>query len=404
MTMEDLHLDEIMSAHEETILGLFTPETANTPFPAYRAVREQCPVARVNGFDGAPTVYLSRYEDVLWAMKHPEVFSSAPEAVDIGQDQPLIPLQVDPPDHAKYRRFLDPEFSPKKMAALDADAREAVNRLIDGFVDRGACDFHEEFATPLPSSIFLALMGLPKSDLPTFLRWRDDTIRPDTEDLDEAAAIRDRVGSEITAYFESSLAERRGAPDDSLLYRIAVGEVDERPLTPEEQLGICHLLMLGGLDTVTATLDCMVLHLAREPERRRAIVEDPTLVAPAVEELLRHETPVTMVIRMVKQDCEVGGVKLHAGDSAILLLGAGNADPAEFSDPEAPDFAREGNRHLAFGGGPHRCLGSHLARLELRVALEELHRRIPDYRVADGAEVTLSPAIRQAASLPLVWD
>jgi cytochrome P450 len=399
MTLEDVTI-----SHDEVIMGLFTPETANTPFPTYRQVREQCPVARVDGFSGEKTVYLSRYEDVVWAFRHPEVFSSSPEAVSIGQEQPLIPLQVDPPDHAKYRRFLDPEFSPKKMAALEGDARALVNGLIDTFVDRGSCDFHEEFATPLPSSIFLALMGLPQSDLATFLRWRDDTIRPDTDDLAEQQVIRDRVGHEITAYFESALEDRAANPDDSLLSRIATGEVEGRPLTREEKLGICHLLLLGGLDTVTATLDCMVVHLARDEERRKALAADASLVAPAVEELLRYETPVTMVIRVVKQDCEIGGVQVHEGDHAILLIGAGNCDPDEFDAAEVADFAREANRHLAFGGGPHRCLGSHLARLELRVAIEELHRRIPDYRIPPDAEVTLSSAIRQAASLPLVWD
>jgi cytochrome P450 len=358
MTIED-----VAATQEEAIMGLFTLETAKEPFPAYRRVREQCPVARVSeGMSGNPTVYLSRYEDVMWAMRHPEVFSSSPEAVDIGQDQPLIPLQVDPPDHAKYRRLLDPEFSPKKMKELEAEARAVVNGLIDGFIDRKECDFHEEFATPLPSSIFLALMGLPRSDLPTFLRWRDETIRPEG-DLEEAARTRDRVGTEITEYFKAGLAERRANPDD-----------------------------------------CMVLHLAREPERRRALVDDPSVVPAVVEELLRFETPVTMVPRVLKQDCELGGMQLHEGDHAVLLIGAGNADPNEFDEPESPDFAREANRHLAFGGGPHRCLGSHLARLELRVALVVLHRRIPDYRVANGADITMSPAIRQAYGLPLVWD
>lgn len=396
---------ELSTSPDEIILELYAPETANSPLPTYHRVQQHCPVARIDaGSTGAPTVYLSRYEDVLWALKHPECFSSAPEAVDIGQDQPLIPLQVDPPDHAKYRRLLDPELSPKKMAALEADARALVNGLIDAFVDRKSCDFHAEFATPLPSSIFLALMGLPQSDLSQFLQWRDDTVRPATDDLEEAARIRDRVGTEITEYFRAALAERRARPDGSLMSRIATAEIDGRPLTESEQLGMAHLLLLGGLDTVTATLDCMVLHLAREPEKRRALVEDPTLIAPAVEELLRHETPVTMVIRMVKQDCEIGGVQLRAGDHAVLLIGAGNADPSEFDAPELVDFRRQANRHLAFGGGPHRCLGSHLARLELRVALEELHRRIPDYRIPDDADVRLESAIRQATSLPLVWD
>jgi cytochrome P450 len=397
-------IEEITTAHDEAILDLFTPETANAPFDAYRRVRDECPVARVIGFSGEPTVYLSRYEDVMWAFRHPEVFSSAPEAVDIGQDQPLIPLQVDPPDHAQYRRFLDPEFSPKKMAALEADARAVVNGLIDGFIEQGACDLHEEFATPLPSSIFLALMGLPQSDLATFLQWRDETIRPDADSLEEAAEIRDRVGTKITQYFKTALADRRANPDDTLISRIAVGEVEGRELTEAERLGICHLLLLGGLDTVTATLDCMVLHLARAPERRRAIVDDPSIVPAVVEELLRYETPVTMVIRIVKQDVELGGVQLRAGDHATLLIGVGNLDPSEFDHPETTDFERGANRHLAFGGGPHRCLGSHLARLELRVAIEELHRRIPDYRVAEGADITISPAIRQAYGLPIVWD
>ena len=189
MTVEDLSVDEIPSLHHEAIVGLFTPETANTPFPAYRQVREQCPVARVDGFDGTPTVYLSRYEDVMWAMRHPEFFSSAPEAVNIGQDQPLIPLQVDPPDHAQYRRAARPRvLAEEDGCARRRRARASSTASSTGSSTAGSCDFHEEFATPLPSSIFLALMGLPQADLPMFLRWRDDTIRPDAADLDEAAA------------------------------------------------------------------------------------------------------------------------------------------------------------------------------------------------------------------------
>jgi outer membrane protein assembly factor BamB len=191
----------------------------------------------------------------------------------------------------------------------------------------------------LPSSIFLALMGLPQSDLPMFLQWRDDTIRPDTDDPDEAARKRDRVGTEITEYFKQSLADRRANPDDRLLCRIAVAEVEGRELTEEERLGISHLLMLGGLDTVTATLDCMVAHFARDPDRRRQLVEDPSLVPAVVEELLRYETPVALIVRVVKQDCELGGVRLRAGDHATLLIGACNVDPAQFADAEAPDFA-----------------------------------------------------------------
>ena len=383
---------------------LFDPRHADAPQPMYEMLRAAGAVLRGRGHEGVPNVYVTRYEEAMWALRHPEVFSSAPEAVSIGQDQPLIPLQIDPPDHAKYRRFLDPEFSPKRIGELDGDARGIVNGLIDAFVDRGACDVHEEFATPLPSSIFLRLMGLPRADLAHFLRWRDDTIRPNVDpgDLEGAAAIRERVGHDITAYFDAALDEQARHPADGLMAKIANGQVEDRPLTRREQLGICHLLLLGGLDTVTATLDCALAYLARNPEQRRRLVEEPDTAPGAVEELLRWEAPVMMVIRVIKTDAELAGVPLHAGDHAMIMIGSANLDD-EFSEADRVEFARETNRHLSFGAGPHRCLGSHLARLELRAALEEWHRRIPEYRLADGAEVHYSPGIRQANHLPLVW-
>ena len=192
-------------------------------------------------------------------------------------------------------------------------------------------------------------------------------------------------------------------PDDGLMSRVAVGEVDGRPLTRAEQLGMCHLLMLGGLDTVTATLDCMVAYLAQHPDRRQALVDDPTLIDTVVEELLRTETPVVMVPRLIAQDTTFQGVDIKAGDTAVIIIGAADTDDAEFPDADAVDFAREKNRHVAFGAGPHRCLGSHLARLELRVAIEEFHRRIPDYRMADDVDLHFSAAIRQAVGLRLEW-
>jgi cytochrome P450 len=166
---------------------------------------------------------------------------------------------------------------------------------------------------------------------------------------------------------------------------------------------MCHLLLLGGLDTVTATLDCAIVYLARHPERRRLLVDDAAVTAGAIEELLRAETPVMIVPRVVKQDCTIDGVDIRAGDHATLCIGAANGDDAEFERSDDVDFARTPNRHLAFGGGPHRCLGSHLARMELRVALEEFHRRIPEYHLAAGTEVHYSPGIRQAETLPLVF-
>jgi cytochrome P450 len=379
---------------------IFSPVCADAPHEVYAELLAQCPVSRHTMF-GNDVVVISRYEDVLWALKHPQVFSSK-GVVDIGGEYPLIPLSVDPPEHAKYRRLLDPEFSPKKMAELEDEMRKFVNEAIDVFIDRGECDFHEDFASPLPSTFFLALTGLPHEDLPMFLKWRDDTIRPDAATFEEGDRIRQEAGGAIERYFESALDEKRRNPDDRLFTRMVNGTVDGRPLTRAEMLGACHLLLLGGLDTVTATLDCMIVYLARHPERRDALVADPSCIPHAVEELLRHQTPVMMVPRVLAQDHEMGGVQMKAGDSVTLMIGAANADVAEFEDWGDVRFDRETNRHLAFGGGPHRCLGSHLARLELRVALEEFHRRIPEYELAHD-NIHFSPGIRQADQLPLVF-
>jgi cytochrome P450 len=197
------------------------------------------------------------------------------------------------------------------------------------------------------------------------------------------------------------IEEKRAHPDDRLLSTLVHGEIEGRPLTHAELLGTTHLLLLGGLDTVTATLDCMIVYLAEHPERRRALVEDGTLVAGAVEELLRHQTPVMMVPRIVAQDYELGGVQFEAGDGATLLVGAANCDRTAFDGASEVRFDREVNRHLAFGAGPHRCLGSHLARLELTVALEEFHRRIPEYELAPETTIAFSPGIRQTENLHL---
>jgi len=387
---------------------LFSQEAADDPHEPYRDLLDRCPVTRsetgaVSGEAGGSVLVLG-FEDLNWALKHPE-FLSSEGAVSIGNDRPLIPLQIDPPDHAKYRRLLDPEFSPKKMAALEPDFRVLVNQVIDTFADRGQCDFHEEFATPLPSTFFLRLTGLPLDDLPVFLQWRDNIIRPDVEpgDMDAAAEIRAATGRDIYAYFERALDERSEQRDDGLLSRLLDAEIEGERLTREELLDICYLLIIAGLDTVTATLDCMVHYLALHPDERRRLVDDPSLSPAVVEELMRFETPVMVTPRTVKQDVKLGDVELRTGDSVTLVLGAGNIDKTEFVDAETVDFARGRNRHLAFGAGPHRCLGSHLARLEVRLALEEWHRRIPDYRIPDGAEFHFSPGIRQANTLPLVF-
>ncbi len=387
-------------------VNLFTAEFAAEPQPVYRELVGKCPFAR-SALGGNPV--LSRYEDVLWALRHPEIFSSEMELhMALGTERPMIPQQIDPPAQTKFRKILDPRFSKKRMLEIEPNVRRNANELIDGFIARGECEFDHEFAMPLPATAFLALMGLPQSELSRFLRIKDMIIRPQTlleNPTHEAAQeLRKEAGRQIYAFFGDVIDERKRKPGTDMVSYLVETEIDGQRLTREEILDVSFLLILAGLDTVTATLGCNIAYLAANPEQRRRIIEKPETVAGAVEELLRWETPVMAVPRIVKQEVEVHGVKLKKGEMVTLLLGASNVDSAEFESPELVDFARERNKHLAFGGGPHRCLGSHLARMELEVALQVWHERIPDYRIKPGETPRYSPGIREVQYLPLVWE
>ena len=395
-------------------VNLFTPEVSACPQPEFARMRAECPVARQAVLGGA---VISRYEDVVWALRHPEIFSSAMDMqLALGTQRPMIPQQIDPPAQTRYRRLLDPHFSRRKMEALIPPIRKQANELIDGFASRGECEFDRDFAVPLPCSAFLSLLGLPHSDLTLFLRLKDGIIRPQNacpesfeglsveEQQRTTARIRSESGSEIYAYFEDVIDDRMATRRDDLMTELVHAEIEGERLERTEILDICFLLLLAGLDTVTATLGCNIAYLATNPEARRRIASEPQLIPSAVEELLRWETPVMLIPRLIKQDVVIGGAQLRAGELSTLLLGAANVDEGHFESANTVDFERERNIHLAFGAGPHRCLGSHLARMELQVAMEEWHRRIPDYRIAEGETPRYSPGIREVLYLPLVWD
>jgi cytochrome P450 len=370
------------------------------PRAVYRALRAAGAVVAF----GEGMVVVPHRRDVEAVLKDPRTFSSGVEAAPLGNVRPLIPLQIDPPRHVKYRRLLDPLFAPRRVGALEGEVAELVGRLVDGFAPRGHCDLHAEFSVPLPCTVFLRLMGLPLEDLDRFLRMKDGIIRPPGVTLEEQDPVRRRTAAEIYAYFEQVVAERRRHPTDDLLGAIVTGEVDGERLSDEEVLDICFLMLIAGLDTVTDSLDCMFAYLATHDEHRRRIVEDPSIVASAVEELLRFESPVPAVARVAVADAEVGGCPVRKGEKVMVLLGSANTDDEVIPDAGEVDLTREPNPHLAFGGGIHRCLGSHLARLELRVALREFHRRIPDYRLAPGTTLRYTPGLRSVEELPLVFE
>lgn len=385
-------------------INLLDPTFATCPQPVYARLLEHHRVA-TTAVLGAPI--LSRYEDVIWALRHPEIFSSAMDLhVGLGTERPMIPLQVDPPAQTRYRKILDQRFSHKRSLELEPAVRRHANALIDGLIEKGQCEFNAAFAVPLPCLTFLSLLGLPHEDLALCIELKDGIIRPPVaaNDLVGAYEHRARTGKRIYAYFDEVVEARLAEPRDDILTYLTTAEIDGERLTRHEVLDICFLFLLGGLDTVTATLGCSIAYLAANPNQRRKFVGEPALSAQAIEELLRWETPVTVVPRVVKQDVKVGDNEIKAGMMVNLLLGAADVDEAEFPQAQRVDFERQQNRHLAFGGGPHRCLGSHLARMELRAALEEWHRRIPEYWIKPGETPLFSPSIREVRYLPLVWN
>jgi cytochrome P450 len=392
---------------EDGVVDLITQDFARCPHATYRELVANHPVAK-SSFNG--TAVISRYEDALWALRHPEIFSSRMEMqVALGTERPMIPQQIDPPAQTKYRKVLDPRFSKKRMLEIEPDVRRHANALIDGFIASGGCEFDQAFAVPLPCTAFLSLMGLPQSELPFFLRCKDGIIRPHTlleapSEFADQQALRVETGKEIYRYFADVIAERRKKSGTDMVSYLLETEVDGHKLTDEDILDVSFLLILAGLDTVTATLGCNIAYLAANPKDREALVSDPSLIPAACEELLRWETPVTGVPRIVKQDVTLHGFEFKVGEMVTILLGASNLDGSEFEHPDDVDFERSRNRHLAFGGGPHRCLGSHLARMELQVAMEVWHQRIPRYAVAVGETPRYSPGIREVQYLPLVWE
>jgi len=367
------------------------------PQPHYAMMRSRRPLLRVNG-----AVQTTTRAALDAALRNAEVYSSGIEGAPLGVERPLIPLQIDPPEHRKYRKLLDPLFAPRQMAKLEPQIATQVNELIDRFADKGSCDFTNEFAIPLPSTIFLRLFGLPISELPQLLEFNERTQRPEGSTSDEHLASRQANARDVYHYFEAVIAERRReTPRDDLLSTLLTADVDGERLTDDEVVDISFLMILAGLDTITDTLTCSFKFLAEHPGHRQRIVDDPSIIASAVEELLRWETPVMTIIRVAQADAEIEGCPVRNGDFVLACLGSANTDEKEFENPDEVIFERNPNRHIAFGGGIHRCLGSHLARQELRVALREWHRRLPQYDLPAGFVPEYSDGLRSVRNLTL---
>lgn len=377
-------------------------ERSARPREYFARLRAKCPIA-----EHSSQTLLLRRGDVEKALKNWRDYSSDFGGI-MGSEEPIIPLNVDPPLHARYRRLLDPYFSPKKMAALSPVVENHVNDLIDAFIQRGTCDFSTELAVPLPCSTFLSMFSLPLGELDSLVRWKDIMVRPETlvPDREKAFELQASTALEIYARFTAEMEERRANPRDDLITYLTQAEIAGDKLTDSEIIRICFLLLAAGLDTVTISLECIFAYLAGSPDARRMLATEPGSEVNLVEELLRWETPVQAVPRRATRDLEIApGYVIKAGSAVGLSLASANADPDGLPGADSVDVRSGDLRNLAFGGGPHRCLGSHLARMELRTVVLAWHRRIPEYALAPGTELAWNgSALRGLDHLPLVWE
>jgi cytochrome P450 len=330
-------------------------------------------------------IVLTSAEAVEFAAKRPDIFSSAKAFDRLGSPVPLIPIAIDPPDHTRFRRMLDPFFGPKKMAEREPELRKQAGELIDAILAKGHSDVVADLATPFPSQVFLTLFGLPMADRDRLVQWKDSILEFTDPSSTEATPEVLAHAMELFTYLTEHIAARRADTTGSDMLTQLMQNSEEGGMDDNEILGLCFMFVLAGLDTVTSAVGFALAKLAGDPELRRRISNDYGLIPAFIEELLRVDGPVPFAPRVTTQEVEVAGRVVPKDTTVMLSYGSADRDPLRYEDADNVHLDSKAV-HFAFGRGPHRCLGSHLARLELRIILEEWHKRIPEYSLADGKD------------------
>jgi len=356
--------------------------------------------SQMNTRDGRGTWVVTRADDQRRVLQDPETFSSHRSifASALGESWPMIPLEIDPPRHALYRSLLNPLLSPKRVIAMEEAVRERAGVLIDKILANGtSCEVMDDFAFPFAVNIFLRFLGLSDDRLEEFVSWANDLLHGDDEQ-------RPRAARTIVEFIRSLAEERRRKPVDDFMTFVVQAEIEGRPLDEQEVMGIGVLLFVAGLDTVAAAIGFDLRYLAEHPDDQELLRREPDRIVLAKEEMLRAFSTVQM-IRVATRDVDFEGAPIKKGDYVSCASMIANRDPDEFEDPEKLDLGRIGNRHTAFATGPHRCIGSHLARREIEVALEEWLARVPTFRIKEGtAPITYGGHVFGIEGLVLHWS
>ena len=367
----------------------------NDPFAALREYRDLDPFW-CEAYDGFWV--FTRYDECKDIMQDTSLFSHVGAGVPKYElEYPLMPSEFDPPYQTKLRSVILPLMTAAKMDRLEPRMHTVCRDLIAGFKDQGHCDMVTEFARKYPIAIFGDLFGLPVERREEFRSLAEKFLH----DLDARAsawnAIREIIREELQA--------RRKAPRDDMLSGVAHSQIDGVPIEPDVAINLASTVFLGGLDTLPSNIGWAFRYLAGHPEQRRQLVEKPSLAAGAAEEFLRVYPSVPKTARVAKHDARFHGVDLKGGDAVVGLVSVAHLDAEKFEDPETINFERKSNRQMAFAVGTHRCLGSHLARHEMEIALQEWHAAIPDYRIpADTKFAYHGGGVFAMEHLPLEWD
>jgi cytochrome P450 len=392
--------------HWETDFDVLSPEYVADPFTIWDQLRATCPIAHTGrrGSTWLPT----RYDDVVALAHDIEHFSSQKISVipvadaELPQEPVLLyglpPISADPPLHTWTRRLLLPWFSHRRVDSYEPMTRELCAGLVEGFVADGKADAAGEYAQQIPVRVIANILGVPTSLSDTFTGWVRDVL-----EFADVPERRHRGAEGLLHFFIEEVARRKSDPGDDLLSELLHSEFDGEPIDESIVLGIAALVLIAGVDTTWSAIGSSLWHLATSPADCQRLTSEPELMPLAVEELLRAYSPVTMA-REVTTDIVFEGCPMKAGEKVLMNFPAANRDPEVFPDADKVLLDRELNRHVAFGSGIHRCAGSNLARMELRVALEEWLARIPEFSLAQGAEVTWAGGqVRGPRQLPVVF-
>ena len=378
----------------------FAFEMHENPYPTYARLRNEEPVYH-NEEMGFWAV--SRFDDVLAGYRDWAAFTSTGGIAleEVGTDGAPSMIGMDPPTQTALRKLVVRAFTPKRVGALEPRVRRLTTGFLDQLVEAGECDLIARFAALLPSDVISTLLGAPQ-EAHTDLRIWTATLLQREDGVAKPPEAANQAAKSLIDYFGGLIREKRGRPGDDLVSALLEAELEGRRLTDVEILGFCFLLISGGNETTEKLIANSVHQLARHPHQRRDLLDDPSRIPNAVEESLRFRSPAQYMVRTTTRDVSLHGRTIPAGEKVVLLIDAANHDERQFDAPERFDIARKIERHLAFGFGVHFCIGARLARLEARVALEEIHRRLPDYRVDEsGVSVVHAGNVAGLATLPI---